>query len=94
LTQVDADDARIGQVATITITAAGSGYNIPSAINFDNLLVFVYEPAWECKTPHKDIDRTATWVPDTRQPNNEIQVHHRGMLKCLCPRTVLFVAMP
>lgn len=92
--QVTADDNRIGTLDSVTVTAAGSGYPVPATVNFDNLLVFVAEQAWEVMVPSKSLDRELVWVPDGRQPNSEFQIHHRGLIKCNCPKAVIMVAMP
>jgi hypothetical protein len=47
-TQVDADDVRIGQLATVTIANGGTGYPTTAlAAPATNRLIALYEPAWE-----------------------------------------------
>ena len=48
LTQVAADDVRIGKIATVTVANVGRGYTTTGTTNkFTDMLVVLYEPAWE-----------------------------------------------
>jgi hypothetical protein len=79
---VAADDYRIGQVASVTITAAGSGFTIPTSPLFTNRCFFVFKPALKYKCVmggNGPIDRRITVPADpARQRTSEFQMESAG----------------
>lgn len=47
LVQVAADDDRIGQIAAVSVNAAGSGYTVPSVVSFSKRAYLINKDSWE-----------------------------------------------
>jgi hypothetical protein len=65
--QVAADDYRLGQVATVTITAPGSGFTVPTSPLFTNRCYFKFKPGLKYKVAQGGqgpIDRRITVPAD------------------------------
>jgi hypothetical protein len=67
LSQVEGDDVRIGQLAEITVSNAGSGYPVPDLVPFTNRCYLLNEQTWhfECQP---GLDEITTMPAD---PSNQ-----------------------
>lgn len=87
LTQVDADDIRIGWVNYVAVTGAGSGYaTTGTAAPFTNRLIALYEPSWEYQVQNGLDMRTSIPADNPRARYLEQQRDHTHALICKCPR--------
>jgi hypothetical protein len=86
LTQVDADDVRIGRIATVAVTA-GAGYpTTGTAAPFTNRLYALYEPSWQYLV-QDGLDQYLSIPSDNpRARMLEQQLDHTHALVCNCPR--------
>jgi len=82
--QVAADDSRLGKIANIAVTGAGSGYTVTAtAAPFINRLYCFYEPAWEYPVQN-NLDFFMSIPPDeARYRRTEQQVDHMACIKPL-----------
>ena len=88
LTQVASDDVRIGRLASVTVTAAGSGYPTTGlAIDFSSRIYALYEPSWDYLV-QSGLDMLASIPADNaRQRILEQQIDHTHCLVCKAPAT-------
>jgi len=86
LVQVEADDNRIGQVAYVAVTAAGSGYTSASYIDFTDCIYILWEPSWELR-PQEGLDKYISIPPDSpRVRSTEVQCDGTYFWRCLYNR--------
>ena len=83
---VDADDARIGRLAGVTITNGGTGYpTTATAAAFTNRLYAMYDPAWEMPI-QSGLDMFMSMPPDPANARySEPQCDH---MACLLPKAI------
>jgi hypothetical protein len=84
---VDADDARIGQIAYVTVTAPGSGYPTSAAVSlkFDDCAYLVHD-SWDLGYPMNKEGLITGPADDPRKRNVEVQYDSKEVILMRFPR--------